>query len=536
MKRANYRAPRGHREALIVPDTERLPAVTRANAALLASYDFEILRRPVQEVRGGARRRLLALPYECLFGNAPSEGEIRSDAPIILTGHQPELYHPGVWLKNFLAGHLAAAVGGTAVNLNVDNDESHQLTLRAPVRDGESVRVVETPYLEPTGGLPYEELDGSLLLDGAAERLREQGVDQSLCRAAAQYWKRLDAARARGALGKVIACARHQLERDEGLENKEVQVSDVACMSEFRLVVLDILSRLEAFHAAYNEALATFRRVHHEKNPAQPVPNLAREGDRWEMPFWVWRRGCRRERLWVSFADGGRRLFIDGEKRPFAEIEGKALAGGGAAAIAQLEEQESRGIRIRPRALTLTLFARVFLGDVFIHGLGGAMYDKVTDELVREYYGVEPPQLVMATGTALLPLKGYDAGPEDRRRLERRLRDIRHNPDRLMAPAERDRKKARELADCRRRLIEDRRATKAERDAAWRELHEVNRRLAEMLDCEPDATRRQLREVEDKLARNALLRDREYTFVLHPRDELVRFYNDVTRVPSGVES
>lgn len=562
MNRTNYRAPREHRTALIVPEPGRLPQVCQANRELLATYDFRLLGRPAQDVRRSARRALLSLPATCLLGRPPTDDEIDPDGPIILTGHQPALYHPGVWLKNFLAGHLARAVGGTPVNLNVDNDESHQLTIRAPVVDGDKVRVVEAAYLAPTGGLPYEELDGSLLLDGLGDRLREQGVDENLCRAVDDYWRGLDAARPRGALARVVACARHQLERQAGLNNMEAQVSDVARLTEFRLLVLDILARLPQFHAAYNGGLATFRRVHHEKNAAQPMPDLLREGQRWEMPFWVWRTGGHRQRLWATHRAEGVSLYLDGDDQPFVTMPHADLAAGGAGAVdvrskghtlravervrrggcptvAVLAEQESRGVKIRPRALTLTLFARVFLGDVFIHGLGGAIYDKVTDEIIRTYFGVEPPQLVTATGTVLLPLVCFNARPDDRRRLLRRLRDIRYNPDRLMGATVAAQSEVRDLADRKRDLvdrkrdlIERRRSTPGERAAAWRELREVNARLASLMEDESEATRRELDVTAARLADNAVLRNREYPFVLHPRDELIAFYRHATAVPS----
>lgn len=529
MNRTNYRAPREHRAALIVPERNRLPELCCANRELLAGYAFRVLGRPAQDVRRAARRALLALPATCLLGRPPTDDEIHADRPIILTGHQPELYHPGVWLKNFLAGHLARAVGGTPVNLNVDNDESHQLTIRAPVIRGDTVHVVEAAYLAPTGALPYEELDGTLLLDGVADRLREQGVAGSLCDAVAEYWQGLNAVRCRKALARVIACARHQLERRAGLDNMEAQVSDVAKLNEFRLLVLEVLTHLPRFHEAYNGGLATFRRVHHEKNAAQPMPDLVRDGPRWETPFWVWRTGTRRQRLWATLGDRDVLLFIDEEAQPFATIPRAALADGAAAAAAMLADQESRGIKVRPRALTLTLFARVFLGDVFIHGLGGAIYDKVTDEIVRTYFGVEPPQLVMATGTALLPLSCFNVRPDDRRRLLRRLRDVRYNADRLMSPAVAARAEVRDLVARKCDLIR-RRETASERAAAWRELHQVNARLATLIEGEPGATRRDLDVAAARLADNAVLKNREYPFVLHPREELIAFYREATAV------
>ena len=37
--------------------------------------------------------------------------------PLIAGGHQPELFHPGVWLKNAVLDAYARQVGGTAINL-----------------------------------------------------------------------------------------------------------------------------------------------------------------------------------------------------------------------------------------------------------------------------------------------------------------------------------------------------------------------------------------------------------------------------------
>ena len=533
MKRANYRAPRKHREVLIVPDRDRLPELVRSNRAVLDAYAFDLLGRPIQDLRRAARRGMLTVPYTCIFDRQTRPRHPDLAAPLVLTGHQPELYHPGVWLKNFLAGNLARAVGGVAVNLNVDNDEAHELAIRAPVVEGGRTRAVEVAYLRPTGGVPYEELGEDSLLDGIAEGLRSQGVAESLCEATADYWRRLDAARGRGSLAKVVTCARHQLELDVRLNNFEALVSDVARLPEYRVFMLDILSRLAEFHDAHNGGLATFRRVHHERNPAQPIPDLLREAHRREMPFWVWRAGGNRQRLWAEIAGDRFLLFMDDSAEPFVRLPRAEMATAADRAVAQLDEQESRGIKIRPRALTLTLFARVFLGDVFIHGLGGAVYDKVTDEIVRRYYGVEPPQLVMATGTAWLPLERFEVSTHDRRGLERRMRDIRHNADRLMAGSVRRRSDVRALVDRKGDLIGNRRQTRPDRDDAWRELHDVNRRLAAMLDGEPRATRRQLREVNTRLDQNAVLSNREYAFVLHPRDELMDFYREATAVRPG---
>ena len=60
-------------------------------------------------------------------------------------------------------------------------------------------------------------------------------------------------------------------------------------------------------------------------------------------------------------------------------------------------------LRLAPRALTLTLFLRLFVADVFVHGIGGGHYDRVLDRLLVRRWGVEPPAFCVATATLFHP-------------------------------------------------------------------------------------------------------------------------------------
>ena len=86
-----------------------------------------------------------------------------------------------------------------------------------------------------------------------------------------------------------------------------------------------------------------------------------------------------RHTLWVR--PGERATLIAGGEE-LAEVD--PCAG-------SAEEVEEAGISLAPKAVTLTLFARVFLADLFLHGVGGARYDEVTDGIMRRMYGIEPP-------------------------------------------------------------------------------------------------------------------------------------------------
>ena len=55
-----------------------------------------------------------------------------STTPLVVTGHQPELFHPGVWVKNFATAAIARAHGGLGLNLIVDNDLPKSASIRVP--------------------------------------------------------------------------------------------------------------------------------------------------------------------------------------------------------------------------------------------------------------------------------------------------------------------------------------------------------------------------------------------------------------------
>ena len=69
-----------------------------------------------------------------------------------------------------------------------------------------------------------------------------------------------------------------------------------------------------------------------------------------------------------------------------------------------------------------------FLADLFIHGIGGGKYDALTDELIRRFYGLEPLEYLILTGTLRLPVPVYPVTQDDRHRLQRLARDLHYNP------------------------------------------------------------------------------------------------------------
>ena len=59
----------------------------------------------------------------------------------------------------------------------------------------------------------------------------------------------------------------------------------------------------------------------------------------------------------------------------------------------------------RPRALLLTLLARLVASDLFVHGMGGFLYDECMENWCKTWLGLQPCTGVMATATLQLPMQ-----------------------------------------------------------------------------------------------------------------------------------
>jgi hypothetical protein len=174
------------------------------------------------------------------------------------------------------------------------------------------------------------------------------------------------------------------------------------------------------------------------------------------------------------------------------------------------------GWKVRPRALTLTLFTRLGLADGFIHGIGGGKYDEVTDEIVRRYFRVEAPGYAVVSATIRLPLRRFPATVEDVHRAERTVRDLDWNPQRFPETVQR----LPELASEKARLIDDEPEDRARRREWFRQLQRVTRDLRPAVADRHQGTERDLDRLRAELAANEILSSREYAWPLFPEAAL----------------
>ncbi len=405
--------PAAHGDVLIEPAAEGLVELAHRNRSLISGYPFEVLGLTVGEVRARLRARVC-------------DG---CDGPVIVTGHQPEFIHAGVWAKHVVASALAKAMGSKAVNLVVDSDAPVTTTLAVPVVEGDRLTWGRVSYASLAGGVSHDaigRMDGARVRSLADEVAGLMGDRYASSNMPAYFEGILGADDATDWVEQMVM-ARRAVEHRLGVEMFEHCVGRVWGMP----LLPEMMLNAGRFVDCYNGALADYRGRYGERNPSRPVPDLGVGDGRFELPVWAYRTGERRRRLFVT--DDGDRIGL------FADDE--MIGNVGRAALSSWKSAEEAlglvdGFVFRPRALSLTLWARLFVGDLFIHGIGGAKYDRVTDELVRRFYGVEPPAMACVSATMWFDGRG-DAGEAVEavetgavREAERRVRDVRWNSQR----------------------------------------------------------------------------------------------------------
>ena len=164
----------------------------------------------------------------------------------------------------------------------------------------------------------------------------------------------------------LLTAARKSLEEDFGIENPEVPVSWMCDTDGFYHFVLHILYEAERFAKIYNEKLSEYRSIHKIRSKSNPLPDLKIIGNLIELPFWVWKAEGQRAKCYrvnegedIKITDGVDILVI--LKKSEGAMEN----------LSRLKVLMETGIKIRPRAITTTMFSRLFFSDVFIHGIGG---------------------------------------------------------------------------------------------------------------------------------------------------------------------
>jgi len=482
---------------LLEPPPEHWRALVEQNSRLLSQSSGKLAGVAIGEVRQQVRSQLLG---------------IGADARVVAAGHQPEFVHPGVWAKHVAVRAFAGAADASGVDLVVDNDAPRSAGLRVPVRGDDGLLTVrEVPFTTAPAGSAYE---GRTPL--TAMRIAE--IRQELAVVLGEHLNHslmsthLDGLAEWAGPGDAVdqhLAARLRIDRELGADLAEHRVSRVFGGP----FVADLLLNADRFADAYNKSLAAYRKEQEIRSADRPLPDLGRVNGRIETALWAYQPLQRRRRLWIEPKGDAVRCYA--EESAIGELSTADLTRDFAPAAESL-----RPWVIRPRALTLTLWARLLACDLFVHGIGGAKYDRITDGIFRRYYGCEPPGYVCVSATLRSPWPMLPATIDDLFVARRRVRDWRFNPQRYCPDLPSSLLREREQLIQRSSELRQVQGPRAERRDVFNAIRAVNARLVE---SQPDVAR-DLADRCDLLARevesNQIAAGREYFYALQPRQRL----------------
>ncbi len=427
---------------------------------------------------------------------------IDAKTPVVLSGHQPYFYHPGVMYKFRLLAR-AAREGLLAVNLGVDTDACEGFQARIPSFDGKYRRL--TRNLAPSSIKRFYSdavLDEAEVRSFVEDALRDlDSIPGGAFDHGKDFLRReLFSDLPRNAADAMTVLRRRYAAPWPG-EVLEVPLSEVCRTKGYFAFAFELLKEAGKVAELFNAAVGRYRVEHKLRSSANPFPDLAKGADGVETLFWLVREG-RRDTLTVK-----------------PGVNPSVADGAGGSEIGGPESLESlfveKGWRLWPKAVALSFMNRIFLGDLFVHGLGGGKYDKITDEVIRGFYKVEPPQFVTASLT--LSVEGLEDPSGRLMESRQKLREMDFHPEAFLAGAPAD------LLAEKRSLTDDIKAPGANKKEMGRRLGEINNALKSLLEPLKKELLAKTAALESELNKYEVLADREFPYFLYPPEKFDQF-------------
>ncbi|NQT19156.1 MAG: hypothetical protein HQ592_05590 [Planctomycetes bacterium] len=527
MRPSTYHLPQGRNVQFIDPQLSALPGVVAENKRRLASAAFIVGGVPHREAAALARAQALelAVAYTRSLG-------VEVDSPpavgtIIAAGHQPGINHPGVWIKHHLVDHLARQLGGCGVHIILDTDTPGSLDFQIPCLGNGPAHVKHLRCIPVQTGVAVEEqqLDDPRCIDELIEQsLPLLQLETSHPPASAYLANLRAAAEESTSLSYVLARARRTVEAAWGIANLELPYSATCGLDSFRLLALEIIRRADDFARIYNARLADYRKAYKVRGKANPLHDLALDGDRIELPLWMWRAGGERRSLVVRRNGSATELLFGREVVQTLSQHQLTNPSDGLEALRQLD---AAGIRMRSKALVTTIYMRLFLFDLFIHGIGGGNYDIITNEIVRDFFGFDPPTYGVATASASMPFEQKNVSRQDLIKMREQAGRMHHSSHNLAGNLlPHDPETVALLAQRKETLHKQERAVdKAEKKRLFKCTRVIDAQLREKLRPFIADKEKEIGEVREALDYNAIAAGREYPFCIYPEELLRKVYS-----------
>lgn len=336
----------------------------------------ELTIRPDVQVWRGA---LLSFALSAEAKRFREQMGLPTDRPIVMTGHQAQVWHPGILAKYIAADVIAQGLGACAAWVVVDQDTNDPFVVRYPViLEGQAalgVRTWRADGAERAWGERFPEVPV-----GMTSAFRPGALPGDLDQAAAPHVRD-------GMIAIRDALARHA-DKPSAARQIGGALSDLLAgiVRPAPVMYALELSRTDLFKSLIQKIMDDPARCIESYKRAVRSHQSARVADLHpgELPLWAIPEtpGAARKRATITMLRSGATC------------------------------------RLAPRALMMTAMLRMAGCELFVHGLGGGGsggggdgYDAITDEWMRDWLGVELPPVAVVTATVRLNFDGARATP-----------------------------------------------------------------------------------------------------------------------------
>ena len=537
----SLKVPKENNRFLCWPNANDSKQLLNRNQAILHQPSLPIWFR---KLRSLAREQALSASKRYMLNYAPTVAQSISiedldNTHLVVGGHQPELFHPGVWFKNFLISEIGKRTNSVGLQVIIDHDVARSDSLRVPACSSAAERTIPE-YAQRTMMLPIREESQPRMpwhatwtapLNPAAWVKTLENVDQSMNACGLGQPLLLSREKtlqqcisATKNIGDAFSRFRHVIEMENRVFNLEVPIGHLCTESAFGFFVLHCVRNAESLWDSYNSCRDAYRIRHKIRNQAQPVLELQKRDNWLELPFWIYRLGgeafVERKRLWVC-KQHDHILLSDHAEANLRTVSVEL----------PMDEKElpntwnkisQRGICIRPRALMTTMYLRCFIADLFVHGIGGGTYDELTDDIMRHWLGIEPPAYLTSSASLHLPfcsnreikqIDPFASWPA----IQRELQLMRSVPERFL---DRSIDSQRSLFELHSRQIANI-PERGEKLKWHKQIAQVKLQMEAAIEPKKQAAHFKLEAMQREIQQSKILKSREYSFVLFEEQDVI---------------
>lgn len=439
----------------------------------------------------------------CLVDNARRLGLAKpvANRPMIATGHQAWLWHPGILAKDLAVMAAADRLDTSMFHLVVDQDINPVLRLELPVIQGQrlSVETIELGPSQdnvPSGFQPA--IDSQIIRECLSSAKQRLGTTLVVDIAPLmQAFSDLPDCRS---LAEQIAVVLDRLRcLSTGGSMPVLFASQLPALPGYRRVLDQMRHDAHGCVTCYNQAV--------EDSPLSGMMPLQVDPDRVELPLWALIWGRTRQRVFVD---------LRGQEPVLTLENGKPI--GAFASVADQDTPQADKYMLGPRALLMTAVLRRRYCDLFVHGHGGRVYDRVMEDWWSRWLGEKLGPMSVVSADLI---QDFDVPVADTAQLQRAVwwaQHVKHNVDRAVEIQLLDRQAVTRKRHLLNHMDDDR--DRIRRAAAYSEIQQINRALVLSVPTVMSEAQQRLDHARCGVANQIAVHKRDWCFGLYDHTRL----------------